>query len=169
VGTSTVTFRGPDGVSHTTSTATTFRSVADFVDEVRVVPPLTKSLAATSTTARGRAPSTGSETHAYDAQGRLVRSVGRSATGATSTTTFTAWDAAGRPTLARDAGAGFDNIRRISYDDAARTRTTVVGNGLVTTVETFDANGNPTSQTAAGGPSRSTTVIAIASTQRVCK
>ena len=91
------------------------------------------------------------------------------ATRGSATTTFTAWDAVGRPTIARDAGPGYDNTRRISYDDAARTRTTVVGNGLVTMVETFDASGNPTRQTAAGGPSRTTVVFTTASTARVCK
>jgi YD repeat-containing protein len=161
--------RGASNVGSTTVVAT-YPSVGAFIDEVRVVPPLFKALsaAATSTGPGGRNSST---TFTYDSQGRLIKEV---TAGSPATTTYTEWDAAGRPTRVKDVGPGFNNTRVVSYDDMQRTRTTkVIPEGrsdvVVTTVETFDADGNPIRQVASGGPSTSTTTIAINNTQRVCR
>ncbi len=87
------------------------------------------------------------------------------------TTTYSAWDNSGRPIAARDVGAGFDNTRAIAYDNGARTRTTVVNSGVVTTVETFDADGNIIRNSSSGvGSSLITTMSAnVTSTGRLCK
>lgn len=166
IGSCTILFSDSNGMTSTSTGVITFASLADFVDEVAVVPPLTKSLQSTGTGPSG----TGTVVHTYDAQGRLTRILSTSASGQVTTTTHSAWDAAGRPTNARDVGPGFDNTRQISYDDAARTRTIrVVGLDLVTT-ETFDANGNPVSNaTIAGGMTTTVTTFTTNSIQRVCK
>ena len=83
--------------------------------------------------------------------------------------TYTAWDGAGRPTAGRDVGSGFDNTHAITYNDTARTRTTVVNGGVVTTVETYDANGNQIATTATGGNTFSNSTTTITATTQVCK
>jgi YD repeat-containing protein len=110
-------------------------------------------------------------TFTYDSQGRLLKEV---TTGSSASATYTEWDAAGRPTKAQDVGPGFKNTRVVSYDDGQRTRTTrVIPEGqtqaVVTTVETFNADGNPVRQAASGGPSATTTTITINSAERVCR
>ena len=154
----------------TTSVVATYVSVGAFIDEVRVVPPLFKALKAAAT-GTGPGVRNSETTFTYDSQGRLLKEV---TTGSTATTTYTEWDAAGRPTKVQDAGPGFNNTRVVSYDDGQRTRTTRVipagqSQAVITTVETFNADGNPVRQVASGGPSASTTTITINNTERVCR
>lgn len=163
-----VQFRDPRGTS-TSTTETVYASVADFVDEVRVVPPLMKAQSSASVTVGAGTTSKGAVVNTFDAQGRLTRTVSTGASGVQSTTAYSAWDAAGRPTVATDIGPGFNSRREIRYDDVRRTRTTVVRRGPVTTVEYFDANGNPTRQTTQGGGSGTMSVITTNATTRVCK
>lgn len=157
----------------TTSSTTNYASIADFVDEVRVVPPLFKGLSG-SATATGQAGTNATTTaYSYDPQGRLTGQVSKGPSG-TVTITYTQWDSAGRPTRARDVSRGSATTRVISYDDAARTRTTRAtpeGQTIaVVTVETFDADGNPTRQTAAGAAgSGSNTIITTHATERICR
>ena len=112
-------------------TVTRFASVSDFVGEVSVVPPLVRSISTTTsasnltcaTTPEGS--STGTSTHTYS-QGRLVKSWSsvfrRPPLGLPGpyTTTYTAWDASGRPITA------YPPTIIMSYDNGARTATTVV-------------------------------------------
>ncbi len=156
-----------------TSAITNYASLADFVDEVRVVPPLFKGLSG-SATATGPAGTNSTTTaYTYDPQGRLTSQVSKGPS-STVTITYTQWDSAGRPTRARDVSRGPATTRVISYDDAARTRTTrATPDGqtvAVLTVETFDADGNPTRQTAAGAAgSGSNTIITTHATERICR
>lgn len=115
---------------------TSYASKADFIDEVRVIPPLKKALSD-----RTVAPTSSRTTsYFYDAEGRLVRA--ESFAGAT-TSVYTAWDAAGRPT----AGGGDTDQRTTVYDDVARASTeTLVGLNVIY-IRVFDANGNPLSLT----------------------
>jgi hypothetical protein len=134
---------------------TTYRSTADVVDEVRVIPPLTLSVKSTGGISF-------TLTNSYDAQGRLTRMV-NTTPGSVLTTIYTAWDRFGRPT----AGAS-DVPLVLSYDDAARSVTTTYqGRGV--TVQTFDANGNPTELVERFGDATSTTTTNITSTGTVCK
>jgi YD repeat-containing protein len=146
----------------TFNTVSTYGSVDDIVDELNVVPP--RQLVLTAATVNGH-----SVTYSYDAQKRLTRAV--STAGATQT--YTAWDSFGRPTAATDVGPGFNNTHAISYNNTARTRTTVVVNANVTTVEIFDANGFVTStvatSTVVGAPAVSTMTALVSSTGQVCK
>jgi hypothetical protein len=154
--------------SSTMTTTSTYASVADIVDEIAVIPPLTYVLKAGGTQTGN--PTPGTVTNSFDAKRRITKTVNTSAS-AESTTTFTAWDEAGRPTEAQDVGKGFSNRRSISYDNVARTRTTVVNGGPLRTVETFDANGNQieTLATSGGTAIASKTAITVVSSQRVCK
>jgi YD repeat-containing protein len=161
--------RGTSNAS-TTTFVTTYASIEDFLDEIRVVPPLFKALKSNATTT-GPAGRTSETTYTYDGQGRLTK---EATAGAPTTATYTEWDPAGRPTKVHDMGRGFNNTREVSFDDVQRTRTTRVipagqGQVVMTTVETFDVDGNPVRQVATGGPSTTTTTITINSTQRICR
>jgi hypothetical protein len=142
--------------------------VADIVDEIAVIPPLTYMLRAAGTQTGN--PTPGTVTNSFDANRRITKTVNTSA-GGESTTTYSAWDSAGRPTEAHDVGKGFSNRRSVTYDDAARTRTTLVNGGPLRTVETFDANGNQieTLATSGGAAVASKTAITVVSSQRLCK
>jgi YD repeat-containing protein len=161
--------RGTSNLPATTVVAT-YPSIGTFIDEVRVVPPLFKALKATAS-GTGPGVRNSETTFTYDSQGRLLKEV---TTGSTATTTYTEWDAAGRPTKMQDIGPGFNNTRAVTYDGAQRTRTTRVipqgqSQAVITTVETFNADGNPVRQVASGGPSASTTTITINTSERVCR
>lgn len=155
------------GSSTTTNGIAQYNSVADLVDEVAVIPPRTYVVSA-SAVQTGSASGTSSAAHTFDGSRRLVSASNVSAAG-TGTTTYTAWDASGRPTAGNDVGTGYSNALTITYDNTARTRTTSYNGGLVTTIEAFDANGNPVNHVSAGGASVSTTTFTTRATQRVCK
>ena len=142
------------GCQYSGSWSTNYGSVADFIDEVSVVPPKTR-WATRSATVTDSGPSgpcangtfTTTTTNSYDSQGRLV-SRGSTGLGTTfpgiegfSDTVYTAWDVVGRPTAYPLSPPRWV----VSYDDAARTRSTTLNSGQlrITTVDTFDANGNP--------------------------
>ena len=138
---------------------TEYRSTADFVDEVKSIPPRTLSLR--STASGGVAFSVN---NSYDGQRRLTGFT-RSAAGETITTTYTAWDNAGRPTAGAQSNAGTISI---SYNDSARSQTTVIF-GLGSEVATFDRNGSPETLVHDTGVGPVTTTTTIASTANVCK
>jgi hypothetical protein len=158
------------GTSSTSTSTSTYKSIADVIDEIAVIPPLNYVLTTAATQTGNRGNSSGGVTNTFDGSRRMTKTVNTSANG-DSTTTYTAWDASGRPTAAADVGKGFSNTRAISYDDVARTRTTVVNGGPLRTVETFDADGNQIEAlTASGGSSfTSKTAISVSASQRVCK
>jgi YD repeat-containing protein len=170
-GTCTNEYSDGRGTSNGSTTfVTTYASIGEFLDEVRVVPPLFKALKSNATTT-GPAGRTSETTYTYDSQGRLTK---EATEGAPASTTYTEWDQAGRPTKVQDVGRGFNNTRDVSFDDAQRTRTTRVtpaerGQVVMTTIETFDADGNPIRQVATAGPSTTTTTITINRTQRICR
>jgi hypothetical protein len=149
-----------DGMcQNTTSWSTNYGSVQDFTDEVSVIPPKTRwasqsGMATSSGPSRPCANGTFSATTtiSQDGQGRLLRSTTTGgvsfrsmvATSAGTDNIYTAWDGVGRPT-AYQFPESFGALVHLSYDDAARSRTTVMGggsSGSITTVDTFDANGN---------------------------
>ena len=145
-----------------TTTVNSYRSTADFVDEVRVIPPVTL-VAGTSTTGSGLCGSgTSNVTYSYDSQRRLTQF-----TGPGGPTTYTAWDSSGRPT----AGAYSGSSLSYAYNDAARTLTLTTISGSMTSVDTitFDANGTNIMEVVKTGSNTSTTTHTITSTDRVCK
>ncbi len=154
----------------TTTTTTTYNSVADVVDEIAVNPPLSYALSAKVSQTSGPGTAGSGVTNTFDSSHRITKTVNTSA-GGESTTSYSDWDQAGRPTRANDVGKGFNNIRTISYDDSARTKTTVVNGGPLRTVETFDVNGSQieTLATAGGAAVTTKTVITVVASQRICK
>jgi hypothetical protein len=152
------------------SWSTTYGSLADFVDEVSVIPPKTRWISQSGTGVTDSGPtgpcgsrtSAATTTNSYDSQGRLVRSVSTGEVGLSistgslgqtipnittprGTADYTAWDVRGRPTACRVTGPP-PVTGSISYDDSARTRSTIVSNsGISTTtaVDAFDPDGNP--------------------------
>lgn len=153
-----VTYTDSAGPQYSYTQLSTYRSTDEFVDEVKVNPPLTLSV--------GTVDSGGLSltlTNAYDAQRRLT-GFSTAVPGQTIVTTYTAWDASGRPTAGSRGGAALT----LAYNDAARTQTVTIA-GLGMEVTTHDANGNVTSIAQSYGAATVTTTTAIASTAVVCK
>jgi hypothetical protein len=169
-GTCSVQYSDSQGTKTTSETTTKYASIADIVDEIAVIPPLIYARSTTGKMSGNRGTTAGTSTNSFDTSRRITRTVNESAMG-TSTTTYSDWDAAGRPTRASDVGRGFSNTRSISYDDAARTRTTIVNGGQLRTMETFDADGNQiaATTTAAGATVATKTDVTVAASQRLCK
>jgi YD repeat-containing protein len=157
------------GTSSVSTSATTFKSLDDFLAEVQVNPPLRRSTA-TVTTTRGKSGLTkATVTYSYDAQKRVTREV----LAGGSTTTWSSWDGSGRPTAGSTAvKGGIRTIISVSYDDASRsfTRTEGAAGQSMTCTMTFDANGNPelaVCKGALGVSSRATTKTTA--TERICR
>lgn len=163
--TSTITTMSANGTPCTTSVST-YRSRADFVDEVRVIPGVLMQTSTTTTNSGGCGSGTSTVNYAYDGQRRLT-SFTTSSLGVSGTTTYTAWDSSGRPTQGSFPGTTILNV----YDDAARTmtQTQTTGGSTSTTVTTVDANGNQVSVVARSGPVTTTTTFTNTATAQVCK
>jgi YD repeat-containing protein len=142
-----------------------YNSVADFVDEVRVNPPIDRQTGNSSTSSGQCGTGSGSATFTYDAQRRLTKITSNLGV----VTAYSAWDASGRPT----AGS-LSNGTTITfvYDDAARTWTQTqvptTGTRSVST-ETFDANGIPIKSVVVQGNVTTTTTFTTTSTAQVCR
>jgi YD repeat-containing protein len=154
------------GTSTTSSSIATYTSLEDMVEEVSVIPPLKRLVSVTGNTP---GQSRGTTSYRYDAQKRIVEERGTA-----TTTIYTAWDRAGRPLAATTTGGrGRPTVLAMSYNDAARTMTTVNTQAGVSTscVQTYDTNGNQISyrctSSAAGGTTRGTTTIT--ETGKICR
>jgi YD repeat-containing protein len=145
-----------------TTSVNTYRSTADFVDEVRVVPGLLMQTATTTTNTGACGSGTTSVAYTYDAQRRLT-----AFSSGASTTTYTAWDTSGRPTTGSFPGTTITNV----YNDTARTwtQTQVTGASTSTTTTTFDANGAQLTIVNVTGSTQSTTTFTNTATAQVCK
>jgi hypothetical protein len=160
------------GTSTTTVSVTTFASLADAIDEIKVIPPRRRSLRTDTTATGARGSTTSSLVNTYDRQNRLVQEVGESSGGGTFMTTYSSSDDAGRPTAGKTVTRGNINSLTLSYDDAARTMTTTTDTGmqkLVCTL-TFDVNGNPAA-TSCKGPGGMTTgsTTTTTATEKICR
>jgi YD repeat-containing protein len=142
-----------------------YKSAADFVDEIRVIPPISRAVSG-STTYQPSGPGAQNATIAfnYDPQRRQTDMLFQFADGRTVKTTYSAWDASGRPTAHTTSGQAF----RYAYDDAKRTMT-ITGPGGVQ-VHWFDPNGSLVKQDdAPAGAPASTTTVTINKTATVCR
>ena len=159
------------GTSTTTVSVTTFASLADAIDEIKVIPPRRRSLR-TDTTATGpRGSAASSLVNSYDRQNRLVQEVGESPNG-TFTTTYTAWDDGGRPTAGKTVTLANINSLTLAYDNRARTLTTTTDTGgqRLVCVLTFDANGNPTASSCKGpGGITNNSTTSSTATEKICR
>lgn len=164
-GTCTNDYSDSTGRRFRSVSVTRHASLADVVDEVAVNPPLQRALGTTTTLSGSGTDGTSTSTLEYDAQRRLVSLSAEARPGTQrSTTTYTSWDAAGRPTAATVVSGRQTSTQTFTYDDARRTQTMNAGGGVVCT-QTFDENGNPSVGTCAG----STSTTTVLTTQRICK
>ena len=149
----------------TTTNVITYNSVADFVDEVRVIPPISLFASSVGTNSGACPAGTGTTVNIYDAQRRVVQITD----GTKAVTTYTAWDSSGRPTAGTTTGGG---TLTLAYDDGARTVTTTGtaadGTRSVTT-QTFDANGAMISQVLNVSGFTTTTTFTNTATAQACK
>lgn len=162
--TCTVSVSGGGRVCATAVSA--YNSTADFIDEERVIPPA--FLRTSDVQTSDGSPSCGTASlqttsYVYDAQRRLTEIVR-----GPSTTSYTAWDSAGRPT---QGTLPIGTPVTIAYDSTARTRTETTGVGAATNVvtTTFDANGIPTKVVTVTAGVTTTVTTQVSSTARVCK
>lgn len=157
----TITVRFSNG-SLCSTAVHSYRSTADFVDEVRVIPPAPLAISTLTTSSGSCGSGTGTVTFTYDSQRRLTQ-----ATAPTGTTTYTAWDTSGRTTTGSFPGGSITNV----YNDSARTVMQTQTSGGVTTVSTmtYDANGAQTMIVNTTGSAVATTTFNNTSTAMVCK
>ncbi len=159
--TSTITTALTSGTPCTTS-VNTYRSVADFVDEVRVIPGVLMQTSTTTTNAGACGAGTATVTYTYDSQRRLT-----TVTSGGSATTYIAWDSSGRPTTGSFPGTTISNV----YNDATRTwtQTQTTGGTTSTSTSTFDTNGAQLMIVNTTAGIVSTTTFTNTATAQVCK
>jgi hypothetical protein len=165
-GTCTNDYSDSTGRRFRTVSVTRHASVADVVDEVAVNPPLQLALGTTTTITGGGAgaDSTSESTADYDERKRLISMTAESRPSRQrSTTTYTAWDAAGRPTMATVLSGRQTTTMTTRYDDVRRSQS-MTTNGTTCT-QTFDVNGNPAVATCPG----STATTTVLTTRQICK
>jgi YD repeat-containing protein len=149
-----------------TTTVSGYASTADFIDELRAIPPVLLRTSDVQTSSG--APPCGAGaiqniTYVYDAQRRLTQLLN-----GTFTTTFTSWDSVGRPTAGSlTSGAPVT----IAYDAAARTQTQTTGTGgaAVVVTTTFDTTGTPIRVVTQENGVTSTTTTQVTATAQVCR
>lgn len=143
-----------------------YASVADFVDEVRVIPPISRARSgATTYSPSGPGAQNAQLTFLYDAQRRQTEMTFEYS-GRTVKTIYSEWDTFGRPTALTNSG----QTLRYAYDDAKRTltiRNTTAGGSQV---HTFDVNGNLIKEEINPPAGSSTsTVVTVRKTAKVCR
>jgi hypothetical protein len=152
-----------DGESGTITTVTTYASRGDAVDEIAVIPPLRRAQSMLTSYPF----ETDSITYAYDASKRLATEQGQG------TTTYTAWDTAGRPTAGSRVGGptSTTTTKTLSYNNANRTLVTVdTTAGTSSTCTTvFDANGIQLSRTCGAGASLVVATTTLQTTAQFCR
>jgi YD repeat-containing protein len=157
------------GTSSVSTSVTTFKSLDDFLAEIRVNPPLRLSTGTVTTTRAKTGLTKATVAYSYDARQRLTRET----LAGGSTTAWTSWDASGRPTSgATTVKGGIRTTVSVSYDDASRsfTRTEGAGAQSVTCTMTFDANANPGLAVCRGsGAISSRATTKTTATEKVCR
>jgi len=132
--TDNVTYADSSGRKFSYTQVTSSRSEDDVLDEVSVLPPVTRSLGTTATSAIPF-----ETVNRYDAQRRLIGITSQGG-GATNVITSTAWDAAGRPTAGTNSTGGPFTI---TYDENGNPSQLVqsYGGTTVTTRTTINSTG----------------------------
>ena len=142
-----------------------YNSVADFVDEIRMVPPIARIQTQSRRYTSGSAPNA-TITYEYDATRRQTR-LSTNMGGNLLVTTYNAWDPLGRPTTAIVSTRASTITLPYKYDNAARTMTTTGPAGVQ--VDTYDADGNMIQEESTDGGGRTVYNFKINKTDRVCK
>jgi len=170
----TITAKFTNGCDHTSTVVVTWPSNDDVVDESAFVGRRLMSRQADRTTFARCGPTSvdGAYTYTYDSQKRLVRAV-RTSGAASATTTYSNWDAQGRPMTAATVSAptGATESASYAYQDANRTTVmqTTNNEGSATVSTSFDGDGNMVSQRIVSGATVSNNTTRINATARICK
>jgi YD repeat-containing protein len=155
-----------DAGTYTVVLVDAYESAAGFVEEVSVVPPIARVLSGQRRFSGTPAPDA-DLTFSYDAQRRQTHLVTRMSNGMTQTLTYTAWDPAGRPTVAVAGAPGGGFQLAYAYDDAERTMTIRGPAGVQT--HTYDANGNLIHEVAVAAGNTVTYAITLDRTETICR
>lgn len=142
-----------------------YNSVADFVDEIRVVPPISRIQSQSRRYTSGSAPNA-QITYEYDAAKRQTR-LSTNMAGNLLVTTYSAWDPQGRPTSAIVSSKASTINLQYKYDDTQRTMTTTGPAGVQ--VDTYDADGNMIREESTDGGGKAVYAFKINKTEKVCK
>ena len=162
------------GTKTTSVSVTTYESIADIVDEIAVIPPRLRSMRVDGTTEGNRGTTKTTVVYSYDSQRRLTTEVATTeGSKGVATTTYTNWDAQGRPTAGKvSVSGGRSSTLNLSYDDAKRLQTiTSDAMGQRVTCEMgFDENGNTISHSCRGsGGLMSSATTTIGKTEKICR
>ena len=141
-----------------------YASVADFIDEIRVIPPISRIQSQSRRYLSGSGP-TGELRYEYDSNRRQTRITASMSSGQV-VTSYTAWDAKGRPTAATVSGGAPFQLS-YKYDDVLRTMATSGPVGVQR--DTYDADGNMIREEATDGHGVTNYVWKINKTEKVCK
>ena len=142
-----------------------YNSVADFVDEIRIVPPIARIQSQTRRFTSGSGPNA-QIAYEYDAARRQTR-LSTNMTGNLLVTTYSAWDPLGRPTAAVVSSRASTINLQYKYDDALRTMTTTNPAGVQ--IDTYDADGNMIREESTDGGGKAIHAFKINKTEKVCK
>lgn len=143
-----------------------YASAADFVDEIRVIPAISRAQSGTTTYSQSGPGAQNSKlTFFYDGQRRQTELAFQFADGRAVKAAYSQWDAVGRPTLMMSAGQTF----QYRYDDAQRSMTIANTTAGGSQVHTFDADGNLIREDIVSSGGATTTSITITKTAQVCR
>jgi YD repeat-containing protein len=142
-----------------------YDSVADFVDEIRIVPPISRIQSQTRRYTSGSGPNA-QIAYEYDAARRQTR-LSTNMGGNLLVTTYSAWDPLGRPTVATVSSRASTINLQYKYDDALRTMTTTGPAGVQ--VDTYDADGNMIREESTDGSGKTIYAFKINKTEKICK
>ena len=142
-----------------------YNSVADFVDEIRVVPPISRIQTQTRRYTSGSGPNA-TLTYEYDATKRQTR-ISANMSGNLVVTTYSTWDSFGRPTTAKVSSAASTIELKYKYDDVLRTMATTGPAG--NQVDTYNADGNMIREVSEDGSGHAIYDFKINKTDKVCK
>jgi hypothetical protein len=158
--TTTGNVTGSTGCAGPFTTVSTWRSVADFIAEVAVIPPLQR-VTRTETSGNACGARATTITYTYDAENKLTESQPEGIR-------YMAWDGFGRPTAGTSVSGANLTSWAFSYNNSARikTQTSILNGGTpIVVTTTFDVNGNVIGINGAG----TTVVTTILSTSTVCR
>jgi hypothetical protein len=173
----TLTQTSPAGTSQVVR-RTVYQSVADFIDEPTVVGRvlfLRTESCANDTCTGGLADV---QTPTYDSQRRRTGQTLSLNGVPLLVEAYSAWDSRGRPTAGTRTQSGCVAPLSLTYDDVARTAAVApsgIGSGTLclgayfSSVQSYDADGNPITDTGSAGGTSTTTTSAITATARLCK
>jgi hypothetical protein len=142
-----------------------YNSVADFVDEIRMVPPIARIQQQSRRYTSGSGAN-GEIKYEYDATGRQTR-LTTNMGGNLLVTSYSVWDPKGRPTTAKVSSAASTFELKYKYDDVLRTMTTTGPAGVQ--IDTYDADGNMIHEVAESGSGKTIFAFKINKTEKVCK